>query len=130
MTKAGKTFVSLDLFYSHDPRIVQRALDAGADVNMKDEDGHTPLHWACTYGNEEICRLLLEHGADPNARDDNGRTPLHWACLYNHTAIVRLLIEHGADAGARDDQGETPFDVALRKIVFQTIDKRLEERYG
>ena len=117
MTKAGETFVSLDLFYSHDPRIVQRALDAGADVNAKDEYGYTPLHQMATMhrGNEEICRLLLERGADPNARDDNGRTPLHWACLYNHTAIVRLLIEHGADAGARDDQGETPFDVALRK---------------
>jgi len=78
MTKAGKTFVSLDLFYSHDPRIVQRALDAGADVNAKDEYGYTPLHQMATMhrGNEEICRLLLERGADPNARDDNGAAPM------------------------------------------------------
>ncbi len=55
---------------------VQAQLDKGVDVNVKDEDGYTPLHWAAT---KEIAELLIAEGADVNAKDEDGETLLDWA---------------------------------------------------
>ncbi|GLA35563.1 hypothetical protein AnigIFM63309_011407 [Aspergillus niger] len=45
-------------------QFIQRLLDAGVDVNWKDEDGHTPLYLAAQKNKQEVMRLLLNHGAD------------------------------------------------------------------
>ncbi len=51
----------------------------GADVNAKDKDGGTPLHWAAKNGHKDVAELLIAKGADMNARNKDGGTPLHWA---------------------------------------------------
>lgn len=40
----------------------------GADVNVKDAAGRSPLHMACAYGATPIADLLLEKGADPDVQ--------------------------------------------------------------
>jgi ankyrin repeat protein len=57
-----------------DVQEVARLLAAGADPNVKDLDGETPLHIAAEQCNADIAELLLKHGADPNARDEHGFT--------------------------------------------------------
>lgn len=39
----------------------------------------SPLHIACSHGDDAVLRLLLKHGADPLQTDRNGDTPLHLA---------------------------------------------------
>uniref|UniRef100_A0A8C2DHR1 NF-kappa-B inhibitor-like protein 1 n=1 Tax=Cyprinus carpio TaxID=7962 RepID=A0A8C2DHR1_CYPCA len=39
----------------------------------------SPLHIACSHGDDAVLRLLLKHGADPLQTDRNGETPLHLA---------------------------------------------------
>jgi len=56
---------------------VEVLLKHGADPNVRNSNGATPLHWA-TYGlaDSKIFQLLLDGKADPNVRSSNGRTPL------------------------------------------------------
>ncbi|MCC6003775.1 MAG: ankyrin repeat domain-containing protein [Thermofilum sp.] len=87
---------------------VKELLSKGANVNARDERGHTPLHYAAMEGHAKVAKLLLERGADVNARDDMGWTPLHHAAAGGHANVARLLLDHGADVNARNEDGWTP----------------------
>lgn len=56
------------------PAIVRRLIDAGADVNVADNVGVTPLLRAAGSKETDIVRLLLEKGADPCRRENDGTT--------------------------------------------------------
>ena len=90
---------------------VREMLDAGADPNTKDNDGHTALIEAAWRGKTETARLLLEAGADPNIRDDKNRTALIWAAGFGHTEFMKLLVEAGAETDIKNKYGDTTFDI-------------------
>ncbi len=56
--------------------MIRLLLAKGADVNVKDNAGETPLHSAAMNGSVDVTTLLLANGADVNAKDNQGRTPL------------------------------------------------------
>jgi ankyrin repeat protein len=91
---------------------VSRLLGAGADVNVKYHDGHTPLHWACLWGHVQVLKELLDHGADIEAPDNNGRMPLHWVCASGYVAVGNELLSRGANIEAKDHDGDTPLHIA------------------
>ncbi|MHC4555843.1 MAG: ankyrin repeat domain-containing protein [Planctomycetota bacterium] len=76
---------------------VKLLISQGADVNVKNNDGQTPLHYAARRGHKEVVELLLANGADVNARDRMSKTPVEHAMGGNHREIVQLLIYKGAD---------------------------------
>jgi len=93
---------------------VKQHLDAGTDVNAKNEFGLTPLHRAASRGHKEIAELLIAKGADVNAKDKRGTTPLHEAAGRGHNKdVAELLIAKGADVNAKDDNGWTPLHHAV-----------------
>jgi hypothetical protein len=102
-------------------------LREGANVNTRDEDGLTPLHYAASRGYVEVARLLLENGADVNAKNEHGITPLHVAASEGHAEVVRLLLEHGADANARDEDGLTPLHNAAANGHLDVVKLLLEK---
>ena len=53
------------------------AIHAGADVNAKDHEFTTPLHWAALNGNIAIARLLIDNGAEGDASNLYLTSPLH-----------------------------------------------------
>lgn len=55
--------------------IVPLLIAAGADPNLRDQDGQTPLHWAVRNGNTQAVRDLVKAGANKEIRDNNGKTP-------------------------------------------------------
>ena len=95
-----------------DVEAVKEFLAAGADVNVKDKRGFTPLHWASISGHKEAVELLIDNGADVNAMRGGGGTPLSYAASWGHEEIVELLIANGADVNVKDAFSETPLDVA------------------
>ena len=55
---------------------VAAALDAGADVDARNENGDTALHLAASRGLADVVALLAERGAALDARNESGQTPL------------------------------------------------------
>jgi len=64
---------------------------ARSDVNVKNNDGWTPLHSAAYYGHFEIVKYLVEHGADIIAKNNDGLTPLQCAESKDNEEIVEYL---------------------------------------
>ncbi|XHG05902.1 hypothetical protein AWENTII_009115 [Aspergillus wentii] len=99
---------------SHEPA-VKLLLGKGADVNLYDEEGMTPLRCAAEIGDVRIAQLLLNAGANVDLKDErHGRTPLSWAAGEGHTAIAQQLLDHGADIHSNDNYGRTPLSWAAR----------------
>jgi ankyrin repeat protein len=78
-----------------DPRLAERLLALGFDVNLKGPKGswseRTALHFAAGQGKREAVTLLLAAGADPTSRDREGAPPIDVARRAGHQAIVELL---------------------------------------
>lgn len=72
---------------------IKKLIDKGADVNISDIHGWTPLYHAIIKENIELIKLLLDSNADIKLKDKFGETPLHWAVNYNNFDIIKLLID-------------------------------------
>ena len=99
---------------------VKQYIAAGSDVNAKDNNGWTPLHYVA---NKEVAELLIDEGADVNKKiSQEGITPLHFAAWQGRSEIAELLIAEGADVNAKDDGGRTPLDWAEEVEHTETAD--------
>jgi hypothetical protein len=97
--------------------------ERGANVDLPDEEGRTPLHHHAGSGNGDPA-LLLELGADVHARDEYGRTALFDATL--HPAHVRTLLAAGIDPLAVDEEEESALEHALERCQPGEIDRIAE----
>ncbi len=80
-------------------KAVKQHLEAGVNVNVKADNGNTPLHNAAYYGHKEVAKLLIDKGAEVNAITKlgrfEGRTPLDFAIAQNSTKNTDLLRKLG-----------------------------------
>ncbi len=78
------------------PVILKAILDAGANVNAKNNVGETTLMYAAKKGNIELVQVLLNKSANVNAKDNNGWTALMYAAFMGNRKTARLLKKSGA----------------------------------
>lgn len=94
-------------------------INAGAEVNLQDDEGYSPLHIAVDSYNgpiyEDILIYLAERGADSELKTNTGETALHRACIGGHFEAVRMLILMEVDLDARDNYGWYPLHSAASK---------------
>ena len=59
--------------------VVEKLIQAGEDINSKDDRGDTPLHHASRNGHVEVITALLAAGADKTIKNKDGKTPYDYA---------------------------------------------------
>ena len=106
--------------YAKDTDGISAALSQGADIEVRDNNRETGLHWASKEGHEEIVSFLLEKGADPNSTAYGDITPLHLAVDNNHTGTAARLITAGANVNATNWLGLTPLHYAASNNGTET----------
>jgi len=74
--------------------VAECLLDNGADIDVQDENGFTPLHLAVDEGyynsnsHADTAKLLLDKGANSMITDQQNWSPINWAKDRNYTPIV------------------------------------------
>ncbi|MDA7676812.1 ankyrin repeat domain-containing protein [bacterium] len=84
---------------ANDTDTIVMLIALGQNVNAKDDDGSTPLHYASAKSNKEVTELLIVESADVNAKDEDGETPLDFANKVKRFKTAALLRKHGGKTG-------------------------------
>ncbi|CAH0772952.1 unnamed protein product [Bemisia tabaci] len=105
--------------------LVKALLEKGAEVNVYDLDGASPLHYACRHS-AKLVQLLLDEGAEVNdeSRDKSQdvecrETPLMIAARNGKPEMVQMLLKRGAAVHIKNRRGET--------ALYCTMDVKVQE---
>ena len=101
---------SSDVFYEFFDLLVEH----GADLNITDYSGSTPLHHSIKSENNISFKKLLSRGVSLSVQCNHLCTPLHDALILGKVDIATLLIEAGCDLNAKEQMGYTPLHNAVR----------------
>ena len=111
---AGGDHRVADAIRDRDYLAVTTLISERADVNGRQPDGTTALHWAVHFDDRATTDVLIAAGADVNAATELGATPLALACAHGSTGIAEALLRAGARPDERPSSGETPLMAAAR----------------
>lgn len=115
---------------SSDRTRLKNMLDAGAQMDVRDVNGRTPLEAAVEHQAHACIHLLLVRGAEPNVLGAaNGLSPLHKAAWGGKDGIVRMLLLHGADINLRARDGSTALHFAVAANQYDVV-KLLLDRHA
>ncbi|XP_019869510.2 palmitoyltransferase Hip14 isoform X2 [Aethina tumida] len=85
---------------------VKELVEAGYNVNQRDSETVTLLHWAAINNRKAIIKFFIEKGAEVDAvGGELNATPLHWATRQGHLDAAVILMNAGADPTLRDAEG-------------------------
>lgn len=112
-------------------KTIRTLLDAGADINLQDKNGATPLHRAVRTRCAAAVECLLQSGCDPRLKNKPGSTAFHLAvqntgrggsgavkAIAAQRQIVAAFRASGVSAAITDGKGKTVVDCAKRSKVF------------
>lgn len=98
----------------------------GANANIRNDRGVTPLAITVSLAWPEGAQLLIDRGARVNDPDNNGETPLIGAVHQRNVELVRLLLKAGADPSRADSSGRSARDYAALIGAESTIASEIE----
>ncbi|KAJ5987256.1 hypothetical protein N7451_011621 [Penicillium sp. IBT 35674x] len=102
--------------------VIQALLDAGADPNLRNKVGNTPLHQMSNEAGPEIIESLVLAGSDFEARNNEGQSVLlaqlsSWKGFRDGSKILDHLTRQGARLDTRDYKGRTPWHYAINSLA-------------
>jgi ankyrin repeat protein len=110
---------------NQDGAAARALVEAGADVNVRQLDGATALHWAVHWEDRDTTALLINAGANVDTANDLGVTPLLMACTSGNAALVETLLQAGANPRDALSSGETALMLASRAGTARVVEDLL-----
>lgn len=92
---------------------VAELIKHGADVNLVDDAGLTPIFYA--FHDFQLVSLLVTNGANLEVVDKYGRTPIFLAVISGNAQMVELLMRYGANIEHRDNKGWTSVQYGMKR---------------
>ncbi|XP_074595007.1 uncharacterized protein LOC141850321 [Brevipalpus obovatus] len=86
----------------------------GAEIDVIDSVGCSPMFYSVTLGHADCTQLLLESGAEPNRQDHKGRTAAHCGAAKGQFETIKILANHGANLWMRNIRGDLPLHEAIK----------------
>lgn len=102
--------------------MLERLLDKGLPVNLRNHKGDTLLMLACYHGHLSAVQVLLRFKADPEIRNDNGQSPIAGAAFKGDLAVVQALVEAGAQVEGASTDGRTALMMAAMFNRTEIVD--------
>ncbi len=87
----------------------------GINLNKKDVNGETALHFAAAKNDPFAIKMLVKEGAEVDAINKVGDTPLHLAVKEGKASAFKELIEQNADVNAKNAAGNPPLHQAIKE---------------
>lgn len=129
----------LEAVEKEDLSTLEDLLIKGADINIKNDDGETPLLIASSKGNINMVNLLLNRGKsnifscskfkapNVNEKSTNGSTALMRATGKGYTEIVKALLAKGANVNIKTDGDFTALMIAAQNGYVDIINALLRK---
>ena len=117
------------VFYAKNEQVLNMLIKAGGDVNARNHNDATALHYQAGRRRDNIASALLAKGADVNAVDDAGSTPLHFAAIFGNWPVASVLLQRGADKNAKNHRGLAPLHVAVSQAKWSGKEQRFKDAY-
>lgn len=137
--KDGNTSLHLSIGpMSEQYKMARELLEAGADPNIRNKKGETPLYLAIKSHANDTILCLLKHKADPNIKMPNGDYLLHVAANAGGIWYLSRLLEFGANPNVQNGVGMTPLHqkvkngaTFLAKMLLDAgADKTIQDKNG
>ncbi|KAI0468788.1 ankyrin repeat-containing domain protein [Xylaria cf. heliscus] len=108
---------------------IRLLLNRGADPEIPNSDGYTPISTAIRKDNMNICKYLVSKRVNINSRHGKEGGPIHLACKKVSIEYIKLLAENGADMNilAANDLVGTPLQSACARQGSDEEQKQLIE---
>ncbi len=97
--------------------IRKRLIEAGANINLQDNNGNTLLITASEKNQPKIVELLVNASANLNIQNHSGQTALMHACRAGNREIVSALIHAGADVNIKTNNGQTALNMTNNEEI-------------
>ncbi|XP_048575718.1 transient receptor potential cation channel subfamily A member 1 [Nematostella vectensis] len=109
-----------------DIRIIRQLLEAGSQVDQKDDEERIPLHYAAENGNLCVVNALLDKQSS-TIDDRDSRLSLTYAAAGGHVAVVKYLLDKGAEIDTRDYDRTTPLLYVAKVGCLRTAKVLLDQ---
>ncbi|XP_065222667.1 uncharacterized protein LOC135847159 [Planococcus citri] len=99
--------------------VTKLLLKNGADPNVKDNEGVTPLHVAAVWNRPTIVRILLTYGGDPSITDDTEKNAFHYAYEEHAWETLKTLEIHRRAELKKSEITDKSYNIQLDKVIVQ-----------
>jgi len=109
-------YAVIDLPIEEHSKAIHKLVKEGANPNLQDKNGWTPLHFSAQKNSYEGTNALLENGAEIDTVDSHGNTAL-WRAVFSSEGngkIIELLLKAGSNKNLENNSGTSPLSLAKR----------------